>query len=110
MSILLATSGCAHYSANQPIGALQSQTSPEQVMLIEGSPNRSFRVVGKVHSHCRWDWFLGWASCQDSTMKQALKEEAAKLGATAIMNITRDSFSQFEWTDVHYQATAFVWE
>jgi uncharacterized protein YbjQ (UPF0145 family) len=67
-------------------------------------------VVGKVHSHCRWNWLFGWAACGEKTMRQRLKGEAAYLGADGLIDVTRTSFSQFEWTDVHYHATAVRWE
>jgi len=37
-------------------------------------------------------------------------EEAAKIGADAILNTKRDRFSQLEWTDVHYHALAIRWK
>lgn len=110
MSMYAASHGCAYHAMNLPVGPRYTATASEDVVALEGAPARPFRVVGKVHSHCRWNWFFGWGACGDSKMKEALREEAGKLGAQAIMNAQRESFSQFEWTDVDYHGTAIRWE
>ena len=111
MSICAVSYGCASYHAMKlPVGPTYPATLLQDVEVIGGTPARPYRVIGKVHSHCRRDWFFGGDACGDSRMKEALRQEAANLGANAVMNVQRDSFWQFEWTDVHYHGTAIRWE
>lgn len=101
--------GCSYHSKNLPVGSIYENTDPGKIVIVEKTPNKSYESIGKVHSHCRWNWFFGWAGCGENKMKIILKEEAAKLGADAIIDVKRESFSQYEWTDVHYHATAIRW-
>jgi hypothetical protein len=98
--------GCTSHSARLPVGTLHNPSNPETVDILDGIPGQHYEIVGKVHSHCRWNWFLAWAACGEETMLENLRNEAAYLGANALVNVDDTSFSQFEWTDVHYHATA----
>jgi len=106
MSFCLGCFGCTSHSARLPIGSLHNPSNPEAVAIIDGIPTQPYKVVGKVHSHCRWNWLFGWAACGEESMLEDLKQEAAYLGADALIEIDHTSFSQYEWTDVHYHATA----
>ncbi|MCK5190695.1 MAG: hypothetical protein KAR12_11640 [Methylococcales bacterium] len=98
--------GCTSHSARLLIGSRHNPTNPDAVAVDEGMPIQPYEVIGKVHSHCRWNWFFSWAACGENTMMENLRQEAAYLGADALINVDHTSFSQFEWTDVHYHATA----
>jgi hypothetical protein len=96
---------------NLPVGSRYYEpTATEKVVILEGAPNRPFQIIGKVHSHCRWNWLFGWGAGGDRRMNENLRKEAATLGANAIVNVKRERFSQFEWTDVHYHGTAIRWD
>jgi len=97
---------CTSHSARLPIGSLYNPTNPEVIVVSDDVSFELYEVVGKVHSHCRWNWFFSWAACSEKTMIDNLKYEAAYLGANALIKVEHTSFSQFEWTDVHYHATA----
>ena len=105
MLLCLGCLGCTSHSARLSIGSRHNPTNPDAVA-GGGMPTQPYEVIGKVHSHCRWNWFFGWAACSEKTMMENLWHEAAYLGADALINVDHTSFSQFEWTDVHYHATA----
>lgn len=102
----LGVSGCTSHSARLPIGDIHTPSNPEAVSVMDVKPGQPYEIVGKVHSHCRWNWFFAWAACGQGTMLENLRNEAAYLGADALIDIGHTSYSQFEWTDVHYHATA----
>ena len=106
MFLCLVCLSCTSHTARLPIGPLHNPTNPDAVGVGGGIPTQPYEVIGKVHSHCRWNWFFGWAACGEKKMVENLKHEAAYLGANALINVDHSSFSQFEWTDVHYHATA----
>jgi hypothetical protein len=98
--------GCTSHSARLAVGSHHNPTNPGAITVYGDMPTQQYLVIGKVHSHCRWNWFFAWAACGEKTMMENLKQEAAYLGADAMINVGHTSFSQFEWTDVHYYATA----
>jgi hypothetical protein len=101
---------CSRFSQGFPLGEPRPATSGREVVVLDAAPDKAFEVVGKVHSHCRRNWFFGWGAGGREAMVAALKEEAAKLGAQGIMDVQKLGFSQFEWTDIHYYATALRWK
>ena len=109
-TICLICLGCSYHSMNLHTQTISGNTVSDDIAIFEQTPNKPYEIMGKVHSHCRWNWFFGWAGCSKNAMKDLLKEEAAKLGANAIINVKQESFSQFEWTDIHYHATAIHWK
>lgn len=101
---------CSYFSRSFTLGQKYPSTSPAQISVVEGTPDKTFEVVGKVHSHCRKNWFFGWGGGRNNKMMEMLKKEAALLGANAIMDVKTTRFSQFEWSDIHYHATAIRWK
>jgi hypothetical protein len=104
--VCLGCVACASHSARLPIGASHNPSNPEAVAVLDAGTSGTYDTVGKVHSHCRWNWFFAWAACGKKGMVESLRREAAFLGANGLIDVRHTSFSQFEWTDVHYHATA----
>lgn len=103
-----ATTSCTSNSAGFRIGERLRPTPPADVT-DPPAAGSSFAVVGTVHSHCRWNWFVGWAGCRRGPMIEQLRVEASRLGADAVLDIERTGFWQYEWTDVHYRGIAVRW-
>jgi len=111
--LVAATLACTTYTGGnfplQPAQQRRAATSADSVQLVQGPVDRTYVVVGKVHAHGRCNWFFGFTGCGDEQMQKLLREEAARLGATAIIDIRSGSFSRFEWSDVHLHGTAIAY-
>lgn len=106
-SLLL--TGCVTQSLGLGVGERLRPTSPSTIELFDSDPARPHETIGKVHAHCRTDWLAAAFNCNESSLREALRDHAATLGADAVVSITRTSFWQFEWTDIHLRGRAVRW-
>ena len=77
--------GCTSHSARLLIGSRHNPTNPDAVAVDEGMPIQPYEVIGKVHSHCRWNWFFSWAACGENTMMENLRQEAEDGSGTYVV-------------------------
>lgn len=69
-------------------------------------PKEFCRVVGRVHAHTRAPAWLPFLLSDSGELRDALWEQAERMGATSVVGVTRFSWSQFEWREEHLVGTA----
>lgn len=105
----LVLSACVTQSLGLPAGEHLRPTSPTTIELLDADAVRPHETIGKVHAHCRTNWLAAAFNCYESELRETLRVRAAELGADAVVSITRTSFWQIEWTDIHLRGKAVRW-
>jgi hypothetical protein len=115
LSIAGATSvltGCSTFSLRIPfephsrLDQIEHEKGPIQI--FHTAPATGYHALGSVHTHLRWNWICAWWAPFAWNPEARLKAEARALGADAIIDMRKEQFHQFEWTDTHYSGTAVV--
>ena len=84
------------------------QTRSADITIVDHADPQNYRIVGRVHAHCRAvNWLPRLLVSEDKLLKK-LKSEAALLHAEVIIDIRRYSRGQFEWHEEHLMGTAAV--
>lgn len=81
---MLLAAGCTIVDASHIVtGTTHPASSPEQIKLYGEAPKTPYEVIGIVSVTANNDWVAGQELLDDAL--KALKDEAAKLGANALL-------------------------
>jgi hypothetical protein len=112
---LLAAAACfaacvSSGSASFPLQGVprREPTAASSVELLDQAGERRYVALGKVHAHGRCEVLFSFRGT-DQRLLQLLREEAAKLGASAVINVQTATLPRGEWLDVHLHGTAIGW-
>jgi len=101
--------GCATEGMSIPIGDAKTYppTAPEQITLLVAPPTKSHEIIALVDGVASTDDYLSVARTQAAAI-DAMKKEAARLGANAIVITGRGSqpYAQVTTTSGNSSATA----
>lgn len=86
LGLLLTASGCATEGMSIPIGAQRSlaPTNPDEILMLIEPPAKAHEIIALVEGVASTDDYLTERRTQDAAVK-AMKKEAARLGANAIV-------------------------
>ncbi len=108
--ILMVQSSCStvsNYVLTDPKLQPVSPVPVGQVRIIANEDQLSgYRKIADVHVHNRCNFWLVVFAPSDDSMIELLKQEAADLGADAIIHVKKSGMGQFEWFEKHFQACA----